>query len=246
MPDTLKRVNETPAETNINAPPGQPNASNRPERSDETEAEHIRRLTEEALAIAGPAGTGSANAIMSSSEGSDGSEMANDNPTADDKLPDKIRPQLKNFRGPTAMVGGILVVNQLISSFPGLTRDKVIAVALPLTPLLLGESGSAPIAVATAAAATGIAVTERLTRGAPGRAIVIDRLSVPPRAASGGDRFKLQTTAPAPTAVQWESSDRAIADVDNEGVVTAGARQGNASITARLDGASDIVTVTVQ
>jgi hypothetical protein len=248
MPNTLESVvEETPPDTNINAPPGQPDANNRPEPSSETAAELNRRLTEEALAIAGApgTGTGSANAILSPSEESDSSEMANDNPTVDDKLPDKIRPRLENFRGAAAAVGGIMVVNQLTRSFPGVTRDPVIGVALPLTPLLLLDRGSGPMAVATAAAATGIAVAERLTRGAPGRAIVIDRDSVPPRPVSQGVQFKLQTNAPDPTAVNWDSSDRAIADVA-DGVVTPGATPGNVSITAKLDGASDVVFVTVE
>jgi len=252
MPNAIGSVaNESP-ETNINAPPGQPGASNRPERSDETEAEHVRRLTEQALAIAGAAGTGSANAMMSPSEGSDGSEMENDNTTVDDKLPDKVHAQPKNFTGPRAAIGATVVLRQLADSFPAAVSGDAAKAVVNLAPLaVLGgpeQKRSGPMGVLTdprflaAISTVGIAVTKRLTKGVPGRAIEITRFQTP---IAVGKSVKFRTDAPVESFVTWESGDTDLAVVDDEGVVT-GKAAGDVSITARLDGSSDFVNITIE
>jgi hypothetical protein len=253
MPNALGSVaNETP-ETNMNAPPGQPDASSRRERLDETEAEHVRRLTEEALAIAGgAAGTGSANEIMSPSEGSDGNEMENDNTTVDDKFPDKVHTQPKNFTGPRAAIGATMVLRQLADSFPAAVSSDAAKALVNLAPLaVLGEpeqKRSGPMGVLTdirflaAVSTVGLAVTKRLTRGVPGRDVEITRFETP---LPVGKSAKFRTTAPVEDFVRWESSDTEKAEVDDDGVVT-GKTAGDVRITATLNGSSDFVNVTIQ
>src|SRR5829696_5113759 len=120
MPDSPgSAVNPVKPDHNANAPPGGLDASNRPERSAETEVEHeteverIRRLTEQALATAGAPGTAFANAIMSPFEGSDGNKMADDNLTVDEKLPEKIHDEFKRIARAEAAVAANTVLQQL-------------------------------------------------------------------------------------------------------------------------------------
>jgi quercetin dioxygenase-like cupin family protein len=93
-----------------------------------------------------------------------------------------------------------------------------------------------------APAVTGIAIAERVTRGAPAREIEITRFPSQPLAT--GVRFKLLTNAADPSAVKWDSSDFETASVDDRGEVAA-KQPGVVSITARLNNSSDVVSVTI-
>jgi hypothetical protein len=72
----------------------------------------------------------------------------------------------------------------------------------------------------------------------------IDRESVPPRPVAAGTTFKLVTNAQDSTAVEWESSDAALAIVGAEGAVTA-MLPGVVLITARLDDSYDVISLSI-
>jgi hypothetical protein len=171
MPDSPEsEVNEIQPESNANAPPERLDASNRPDGSAEADVERIRRITEQALAIAGAVRTASANAIMSPSEGSDGNEMEDDNLTADAKLPEKIQDEPKRIARAEAAVAATTVLNQLTRSFPNVLNNPILGVALPWAPVAFlkperQRSGARALVsdprALSLAAVTGIAVVEQ-------------------------------------------------------------------------------------
>jgi Bacterial Ig-like domain (group 2) len=254
MPDFPEsEVNEAQSESNIDAPPGQLGASNRLERSGETETERIRRLTEQALAIAGAAGTASANAIMSLSEGSDGSKMEDDNLTADEKLPEKIQGQPKRIARTEAALAATTVFNQLTRSFPGVLNKPVLGEALTWAPAAFLKPErqrrgamalvSDPRALSLAAV-TGLAIAKSMKGGAPYyRRFEIK--SYRERLAQGTTQT-FKTNAPSRRPVKWESSDRTKAIVNEDTGEVTGVAPGPVTIIARSAGFEYKVGLTIE
>ena len=246
-------INDAKPEGNIdiNAPPGQLDASSGADQSAESETDHMRWLTEHALAVTRTAGIGSKNSITFPSEGSDGSEMEESNLAVTEELPKKIQAQSEAITSNAAAFGAKVVADELITSFDTLAKNDIARAALLASPALLLKTekrGSGPMAVATdpkflvPAAVASILIAKRVTKRIT--AVQIDRASVPSQALAVGTRFKLLTNAD-PDEVVWDTGDPAKATVDSEGVVTA-VSSGDVSIIATLAKSSDVVAVAIR
>jgi uncharacterized protein YjdB len=162
-------------------------------------------------------------------------------------------------------VGGIetalaatTVVDQLQTSFPAVTANPVVKAGLPWAPLLLlkpSKRGSGFGAVVSdprvwsAVAVAGLAIaseTMKKTKNITG--VRITRFE---RELDAGSTHKFLADAfddggkgaPAQN-MNFASSDPAVAQVDSTGVVKA-LKAGKATITATMDGHSDLVTIKV-
>jgi len=234
-------VNAVPSESDTNATPGELAAPGL-ERSPETETERIRRLTEQALAIAGAAETAAANA-MSKPEGSDGNKMADDNLSADERLREKIQDQPKRIARTEAAVAATTVFNQLTRSFPDFLNTPVLGEALAWAPAAIlkpERRGSGAIAVVSdpralsLAAVAGLAVAKVVKGGAlPFRKFEINsyRDWLP-----AGTSQTFKTNAPNRSPVKWESSDPTKATVDTDTGEVKGVAPGPVTIIARSAG----------
>jgi hypothetical protein len=157
-----------------------------------------------------------------------------------------------------AALAATTVVDQLQSSFPAVTANPVVKAGLPWAPLLLlkpakrGSGIGAVVAdprVWSALAIAGLAIaSEAMHRAKETASIRITRFERQIDAGSThkflADAFDDGGKAMPGQNITFSSDAPNVVEVDSTGLVK-GINQGTATITATMDGKSDLVTVKV-
>lgn len=172
---------------------------------------------------------------------------------------DPVAAQDSRMGGMETALAATTVVDQLQSSFPAVTANPFVKAGLPWAPLLLlkpAKRGSGVGAVVSdprvwsAVAVAGLAITSEVMQRR--RAATSVRITRFERQLNVGSKHKFLADAfddggkgvPGQN-MTFASSKPAVAKVDATGVVKA-VKRGKATITATMDGHSDMVTIRVK